>query len=72
MQNPYPSEQGAQGVPPQQQQQQRRGHNVLVNLSAPVLELALKLKTGDIRPSMEVRRAVEDLLRQLEQGAVSL
>lgn len=69
MQNPYQAEQGAPGVPPPPQ---ARGHNVLVNLSAPVLELALKLKTGDIRPSMEVRRVVEDLLRQLEQGAISL
>ena len=73
MQNSYPSEQGA--PPPGQQQPpppRARGHNVLVNLSAPILELALKLKTGDIRPSKEVRGAVEDLLRQLEQGAVSL
>ena len=42
-----------------------------MNLSAPVLELVLKLKTGTIQPSIDVRPVVEDLLAQLERGAAS-
>lgn len=49
-----------------------RRHNVLLNLAAPLLELTLKLKTGDIPASNELRPVVEDLLRQFEQGAESL
>jgi type VI secretion system protein ImpK len=49
-----------------------RGHNVLLNLAGPLLELTLKLKTGDIPASNELRPVVEDLLRQLEQSAESL
>ena len=71
MQSTY-SPQQAPPPPPAAPPQPSRGHNVLVNLAAPLLELALKLKTGDIQPSMEVRRVAGDLLRQLEQGAEQL
>ncbi|HEV2764253.1 MAG TPA: type IVB secretion system protein IcmH/DotU [Pyrinomonadaceae bacterium] len=71
MHNPYPQQ---QPVPPPvaPPPPRSRGHNVLVNLAAPLLELTLKLKTGDIRPSMEVRRVAGDLLRQLGTSAEQL
>ncbi len=46
--------------------------NGLINLAAPVLELVLKLRTGTIPPSNDVRPVVDDLLKQVEQGAASL
>ncbi len=51
----------------------RAGHtNDLVQLAAPVLELVLKLKTGTITPSNDVRPVVADLLNQLEAGGVQI
>ncbi|MGH9900615.1 MAG: type IVB secretion system protein IcmH/DotU, partial [Pyrinomonadaceae bacterium] len=52
--------------------QRGRSQNVLINLAAPILELVLKLKTGVIPASNDVRPVAEDLLRQLEQGAATL
>ena len=49
-----------------------RTTNDLVNLSAPVLELVLKIRSGVIEPSNDIRRVMDDLLRQLEQGGVQL
>lgn len=43
-----------------------------VGLSAPLLELGLKLRTGAIPASQEVRPVVADLLRQLEAGAIRI
>jgi type VI secretion system protein ImpK len=48
-----------------------RKPNVLLNLASPVLELVLKLKTGAIPASNDVRPVVQDLLRQLEESAPS-
>lgn len=44
----------------------------LISLAAPVLELVLKLQTGVIAPSNDVRPVVSDLLAQLEQGGRGL
>jgi type VI secretion system protein ImpK len=49
-----------------------KSSNALVNLAAPMLELALKMQSGAINPSNEVRNVVDDLLKQLEQGGVQL
>lgn len=46
--------------------------NDLINLAAPLLELVLKIRSGAIEPSAEVRQVVDDLLRQLEHGAVQI
>ena len=46
--------------------------NDLINLAAPLLELVLKIRSGAVEPSSEVRQVVDDLLRQLEQGAVQI
>ena len=45
---------------------------VFVNLAAPLLELVLKLQTGAVAPSNEVRPVVRDLLKQLEQSGREL
>ena len=62
------------GYPQQQTQNDQRvkASNPLVNLAAPLLELALKMQAGAIVPSNEVRPVVDDLLRQLENGGVQL
>ncbi|HEY0077420.1 MAG TPA: type IVB secretion system protein IcmH/DotU [Pyrinomonadaceae bacterium] len=57
-----------QAAPPPQRARQQ---NVLLNLASPVLELVLKLKTGVIPASNDVRPVVQDLLRQLEESAPS-
>src|SRR5215217_3787749 len=44
----------------------------LIGLAAPVLELVLKLRTGVVAPSNEVRPVVNDLLAQLHQSGRSL
>jgi type VI secretion system protein ImpK len=44
----------------------------LIGLAAPVLELVLKLRTGVVAPSNEVRPVVNDLLAQLDQSGRSL
>jgi type VI secretion system protein ImpK len=49
-----------------------RTDNGLLTLAAPVLELVLKLRTGVIPASEEVRPVANDLLRQLEQGGATL
>jgi type VI secretion system protein ImpK len=49
-----------------------RSGNPLAALSAPLLELVLKIKAGAIVPSNEVRPVVDDLLKQLENGGVQL
>ncbi len=46
--------------------------NDLAKLAAPVLELVLKLQTGAIAPSNDVRPVVANLLQQLEQGGVQI
>lgn len=63
---------GQEGQAAAAPQGRARGHNVLLNLAGPLLELALKLRTGDIPASNELRPVAENLLRQLEQGAESL
>ena len=49
-----------------------RASNDLIGLAAPVLELVLKMRSGAVVPSHEVRPVVDDLLRQLEAGGVQL
>jgi type VI secretion system protein ImpK len=49
-----------------------RATNGLITLAAPLLELVLKLQTGIIPASNDVRPVVDDLLRQLESGAATL
>ena len=44
----------------------------LISLAAPILELVLKLQTGVIAPSNEVRPVINDLLTQLEQSGRNL
>jgi type VI secretion system protein ImpK len=44
----------------------------LISLAAPVLELVLKLRTGVVAPSNEVRPVVNDLLAQLDQSGRGL
>jgi type VI secretion system protein ImpK len=43
-----------------------------VGIAAPLLELALKLRTGAIPASQEVRPVVADLLRQLDSAAAQM
>jgi len=50
----------------------QRATNDLINLSAPVLELVLKIRSGAIEPSNDIRGVVDGLLRQLEEGGVQL
>jgi len=49
-----------------------RSENDLLNLSAPVLELVLKLRAGVVAASEEVRPVVAGLLEQLEQTGPTL
>jgi type VI secretion system protein ImpK len=44
----------------------------LISLAAPVLELVLKLQTGVVAPSNEVRPVVNDLLAQLDKNGRDL
>lgn len=70
MQNAYPPAQDAQIAGAQAQR--ARQPNALMNLASPVLELVLKLQTGAVPASNDVRPVVQDLLQQLEEGANSL
>ena len=49
-----------------------RSRNELINMSGPLLELILKIKAGIITPSNDLRKGVEDLLKQFEQRAAAL
>jgi type VI secretion system protein ImpK len=49
-----------------------RAGNDLINLAAPLFELVLKLRTGAVEPSNEMRPVIDTLLRQLEQGGVQI
>lgn len=49
-----------------------RRANDLLSLSAPLLELVLKLQAGVAEPSNDIRPLADDLLRQLEDGALRL
>ena len=49
-----------------------RSKNDLVSLAAPVLELVLKLKAGQITLSNELRPALKRVLEQMEQRAATL
>src|SRR4051794_17085114 len=64
--------QSAVAEPNIQSGRRARSGNAMVNLSAPLLELVLKVKAGTIVPSNEVRPVVDDLLKQLENGGVQL
>ena len=64
--------QSAVAEPNIQSGRRARSANAMVNLSAPLLELVLKIKAGTIVPSNEVRPVVDDLLKQLENGGVQL
>lgn len=55
--------------PPAAAKPRARPTNSLINLSSRVLELALKLRVGEVALSKAVRPGVEDLLRQLEDDA---
>lgn len=50
----------------------RAGGGDFVGIAAPLLELALKLRTGAIPASQEVRPVVGDLLRQLDATAAQI
>ncbi|MET0645157.1 MAG: DotU family type IV/VI secretion system protein [Pyrinomonadaceae bacterium] len=49
-----------------------RSANDLLSLSAPLLELVLKIQAGVVEPSHDIRPLADDLLRQLEEGALQL
>jgi type VI secretion system protein ImpK len=49
-----------------------RRANDLLSLSAPLLELVLKIQAGVIEPSNDLRPLADDLLGQLEEGALRL
>jgi type VI secretion system protein ImpK len=49
-----------------------RSANDLLNVSSPLLELALKIQAGVVEPSNEIRPLADELLRQLEQAAAQL
>lgn len=49
-----------------------RRANELLSLSSPLLELVLKIQAGVVEPSQDLRPLADDLLRQLEDGALQL
>lgn len=49
-----------------------RRSNELLSLAAPLLELVLKIQAGVVEPSNDIRPLADDLLRQLEDGALHL
>ncbi len=49
-----------------------QSNNDLVSLASPILELALKLRTGLIPSSNDVRPVVSDLFNQMDQGSAAL
>jgi type VI secretion system protein ImpK len=53
-------------------QRSPRRANDLLSLSAPLLELVLKIQAGVVEPSHDIRPLADDLLRQLEEGALQL
>ena len=71
----HPKDDASYRPPPVTQHCRRatRAHDQrLITLAAPLLELVLKLQTGIIPASNDVRPVVDDLLRQLEAGAATL
>ncbi len=59
-------------IPAAAGQRRARPANDLVNLAGPLLELVLKIQSGAIDPSNDIRPLADDLLRQIEQGGVQL
>ncbi|HET9711051.1 MAG TPA: type IVB secretion system protein IcmH/DotU [Pyrinomonadaceae bacterium] len=57
---------------PSSSPRQTQAPGTLIGLAAPVLELVLKLRTGVVAASTEVRPVVSDLLAQLDQSGRSL
>jgi len=51
---------------------QKPSESDLVELATPVFELILSLKSGTVAPSIDLRRAVGDLLAQMQQQAGAL
>jgi type VI secretion system protein ImpK len=49
-----------------------RRANELLSVSSPLLELVLKIQAGVVEPSPDLRPLADDLLRQLEDGALQL
>ena len=61
----------AEMSPPAAARSPRRA-NDLLSLSAPLLELVLKIQASVVEPSNDIRPLADDLLRQLEEGALQL
>jgi type VI secretion system protein ImpK len=59
-------------MPPQAAARAPRRANDLLSLAAPLLELVLKIQAGVVEPSHDIRPLADDLLRQLEDGALQL
>lgn len=49
-----------------------RAQNDLVSLAAPVLEMVIRLRAGNIQPSNEQRGAIDNLLREMEGRGATL
>lgn len=59
-------------MPPHAATRSPRRANDLLSLAAPLLELVLKIQAGVVEPSNDIRPLADDLLRQLEDGALQL
>ena len=44
----------------------------LVGLATPVFDLILQIKANIVQPSNDLRRTIDDMLKQMEQGALAL
>ncbi|MEJ7617381.1 MAG: type IVB secretion system protein IcmH/DotU [Pyrinomonadaceae bacterium] len=49
-----------------------RSDNELVNLTAPVLNVVLQLRAGQIKPSNDLRRTFAELLKEMEERGATL
>jgi type VI secretion system protein ImpK len=49
-----------------------RANNDLVSLAAPTIELILQIRAGLIKPSNDMRRNVDHMLKEMEQRAATL
>ncbi|HVG39146.1 MAG TPA: type IVB secretion system protein IcmH/DotU [Pyrinomonadaceae bacterium] len=49
-----------------------RSDNDLISLAAPALDVVLQIRSGQIKPSNDLRRAIADLLKEMEERGATL
>lgn len=49
-----------------------RSDNDLISLAAPTLDLVLQLRAGQVKPSMDLRRTMDTLLKEMEERGATL